>query len=639
YFPDRFHSREELAAQLWPESDVPSALHNLRQAIWSLRRQLEPLGVAEGSFLETPKGAGIRLNPDVFTTDVMEFAVTAKAVGGAADAGRRRLLLGKAIQAYHGPLLPGCSEDWVFGERERLEYAYARAFQQYTGALEERGDIEQALTVALRAAAMAPENEEISACLIRLLMAAGRAEDASYEYWKFANHLEKMYGASPSMKLKSLAVARPDQSPAPRRVRSRRTRITRSQLSAAAPPVSPRPAPQESRVSLPRYLTRFFGREEELAQIRSLLAGTGRSSGGGNGAVDPVICDRRRLVTLVGAGGSGKTRLSVESAGTLGDRFESIYFVPLATITAASGLIRAIIQAARPDAECEAAHLKDAISALRGSSTLLILDNFEQLPDAAEEITVKLLEELPELSCLITSRHRLDIEGQTVVQVAPLPVPAHAGSVERLMEFAAVGMFVDRAQQVRPDFQVTSRTASTVAAICRRVEGIPLAIELAAARAPVLSPGQILEGLTDRYGFLKCGGKGRNPHHDTLRNAMGWSYELLCDDLKRFFRSLAIFTGGCDLDSVRAIGDADDPLEMLYQLQRRSLIVAEERDEVMRYSMLETLREYALEQLECAERAELELRHLSYFTRLAETVEPQLRSAQMQAALERLGGE
>jgi predicted ATPase len=384
---------------------------------------------------------------------------------------------------------------------------------------------------------------------------------------------------------------------------------------------------------LPLPVTRFFGREEEIELLDKLL-----------------LSSERRLVTLIGPGGSGKTRLALEVARRLEEPFQgAVWFVSLADIADAALIPRTI---------CDVLHLsavgQEPVEALIAffsrQPSLLVLDNFEHLAREGAGLVQQLVTRTPALTCLITSRQRLGLEGEREFRVLPLPVPTNdqgpmtndgrrpavppglpmATTTTATMSTLVVGrnslswvdcpsvrLFVDRAQAVQPDFQVTRGTAGAIAELCRRLEGIPLALELAAARAQVLSPAQILSRLDHRLDFLVRERRDVPARHRSLRAALDGSYQLLAPDLQRFFAHLSVFRGGWTLEAAETVCDEPLALDQLAQLQECSLVLAETGASETRYRMLETVREYASSMLTGEQQAELSRRHAGYFAEQA----------------------
>jgi predicted ATPase len=394
---------------------------------------------------------------------------------------------------------------------------------------------------------------------------------------------------------------------------------------------------------LPLQFTRFFGREEEIARLRDLL-----------------LTDETRLVTLTGAGGTGKTRLALAAADRLRKAFEgALWFVPLQDLADAHLILDKTVEALRLPRSPHVGPMEQLVVFLSRQPSLLLLDNFEHLVSEGAILIQTLLERVETLQLVVTSRHRLDLVGEREFPVGPLPVPVESYelSVERPAKTASselstfnaqlstlaacpsVQLFVDRAQQVRPDFQVTQGNAAVVTELCERLEGIPLALELAAARAGVLTPAQMLAHLEHRFDFLVSRQRDTAARHRTLRAAIDWSYRLLTPELQRFFARLSVFRGGWTLEAAQAVCEQPVALDCLQELKESSLVAAETGGKEMRFRLLEMLREYGVEQLAPEERAALARRHGEYYLALAEAAEPHLIGADQVAWLDRLEGE
>jgi non-specific serine/threonine protein kinase len=397
---------------------------------------------------------------------------------------------------------------------------------------------------------------------------------------------------------------------------------------------------------LPLTLTRFFGREGEMERLAKLLA-------------DPSAGPR--LVTLTGPGGSGKSRLALEVARRLLPAWRgAVWFVPLADLDDPAGIVPAVRDAIGLPRSPDADPLEQIAAALAGQPSLLLLDNAEHLVPAGTARVWSLLERVASLTCLLTSRRSLGLQGEREEAVQPLPTPEGADDPDALLTNPSVRLFVDRAQSVRSDFQVTAGSAAAVAALCRRLEGIPLAIELAAARAQVLTPGQMLAQLDQRLDWPARRHGAGAPHHQTLRAALEWSYRLLPPELQQIFRGLSVFRGGWTGEAAGAVCLADGPdgstalmpmLGCLEHLRTCSLILAEapappasvdDRPSTvpgLRFRMLETLREYGGAQLAPEERERLQKRHAAFFLRLAREAEGRLHGPEQVEWLDHLDQE
>jgi non-specific serine/threonine protein kinase len=382
--------------------------------------------------------------------------------------------------------------------------------------------------------------------------------------------------------------------------------------------------------NLPLQLTSFIGREQLLAEVTRRLS---QSS---------PAC---RLLTLTGAGGTGKTRLALEAAEALRDRFDGVYFVPLAPISDTGLIATAIAQAVGVGDAMGHPSVTTLSDYIRDQHVLLVLDNFEQLLSGASQ-TTDLLAASPRLSLLVTSRAPLRVSGERELAVPPLALPqqpAHdelaAQRLEALSKSESVSLFVDRAQAVKADFSLTSENTPAVVEICRSVDGLPLAIELATARMRFLDPWTVLERLEHRLQFLTGGARDLPTRQHTLRNTIAWSYDLLEPSEQVLFRRLSVFVGGCDLEAAQAVcADDDDVLDGIDSLVAKSLLqsVAVAQGDV-RISMLETIREFGVEQLAFAGELEtLRWRHAEYFLQLAERAEPELWTSAASRWLHRL---
>jgi non-specific serine/threonine protein kinase len=400
-----------------------------------------------------------------------------------------------------------------------------------------------------------------------------------------------------------------------------------------------RRAPRGRLSRFPASLTSFVGRAREIASLADLIAET-------------------RLLTLTGIGGIGKSRLALEVArAALADDGTEVCFVEFATVAAPGAAVGAVAAALRVQESPGRSMLDGLVAVLTDRDLLLVLDNCEHVVEATAELAEALLRRCPDLRVLATSRVALDVSGEVTWPVGPLAVPdlTRVPARPALARVPAVRLFVDRARAARPAFSLTDQNAEQVARIAVRLDGIPLAIELAAALVGVLSPRQIGERLDDRFRLLAAGGTagGRTtlPRHRTLRTLIDWSHDLLDEPTQTIFRRLAVFAGGWTLDAAEAVcgdvsvapGDAParaDVLDALARLVAASLVVVDQSQEETRFGLLETIREYALGKLRDSGEADLiRERHLAWMLALARQAESLLWTSAQRAWLARLDQE
>ena len=378
--------------------------------------------------------------------------------------------------------------------------------------------------------------------------------------------------------------------------------------------------------NLPMQLTSFIGREQELAQVKGLLAKT-------------------RLLTLTGWGGTGKTRLALQAAADLLEGFrDGVWLVELAPLSdpnlvdqAVASTVQVREEPGRPILDTLADHLRD-------KDLLLVLDNCEHVLEACARLAHALLRACPNVKILATSREALGIAGETAWPVPPLslPDPQRLPDLEHLSAYESVRLFIDRAAAVLPTFTVTKENAPWIAQVCNRLDGIPLAVELAAVRVKALSVEQIAARLDDRFRLLTGGSRTGLPHHQTLRAAIDWSHNLLSDPERTMFRRLAVFAGGFTLEAAEAVCggdgiDASEVFDLLLRLVDKSLVVVEQHDDNARYRMLESVQQYGRDRLREAGEAETMRRpHRDWYLEFAERAEPMLVDAKQPAWLNRL---
>ncbi len=677
----RSQRREHLIDLFWPESDVDAGRASLRTALSALRRQLEGPGLAPGgSVLITEGNSAVYLAADAVESDVAAFEGAIRRAASAAARGdheQERTEYERALAAWGGPFLPGFFHEWALAEQARLGEAHLRALLRSCEICRRAGRYDEALALARRAVSADPLYEEAAAAAIVVLREMGQEAEARRQYQALERALADSLGVEPSPPVRALLTAEP-----PTRVaRVAAPHSVPAVAAAADAPMAPTapssgsaPAgegasvPPPPPVRLPRPLTRFFGREQEIDRVCALLTAT------------DAPC---RLLTVTGPGGAGKTRLVVEAARRLGEGDDAAFpggvaFVPLADLRDAARIPEAgadALEAPRPPGASSAFERIDALlkacAAESGAAApprvLLVLDNAEHLlPEAADAIR-DLLEKLPDLTCLVTSRHLLMLSGEQEMPLEPLPVPPPPGAavggsapqqaagegeagaepdIPALLALPAVRLFLDRAQATRPDFALNVRNADAVAELCRILEGIPLAIELAAAWTQLLPPARILERIAEgkRLDLLVARRRDIPVRHATLRAAIASSHDLLPERARSLFARLSVFRGGWTLEDAEAVCGAEDPLAFLDSitlLREHSLVAAREgADGTLRFTMLETLREFAAEKLAASDPGgETERRYVEHFLSVAEGARPELVGPEPMAALERLVAE
>src|SRR6266478_2628542 len=384
-----------------------------------------------------------------------------------------------------------------------------------------------------------------------------------------------------------------------------------------------------SKHNLPYQLTSFVGREQEIAQLEELVTA-------------------HRLVTLTGAGGAGKTRLAIEVASRLIDAFpDGVWLVELAALSDPRLVPQAVAQALAVKEQPARPVLETLSDYLVSKKLLLVLDNVEHLLDACVRLVDEILRHCRDVAVLATSRERLAMAGELTYRVPSLTVPGPRDNVapDALLAYDGVRLLVDRTRLQRPGFSVTSENAASLASICYRLDGIPLAIELAAPRLRSMSVEELSNRLDQRFALLTDGPRGALPRHRTQRSMIDWSHDLLSEVEQAMFRRLSVFAGGWTLDAAEHACSENgiergQVLELLTSLTDRSLILPEEIDGVTRYRMLETIRQYALDRLrEAGEEAQWRHRQFAWVLTFAEESFPALIGPQQGLWIDRMAAE
>jgi predicted ATPase/DNA-binding SARP family transcriptional activator len=597
------------------------------------------------------EGAGYRLEIDRNDLDanLFEDALAAATPLVESEPQRAATMLTEALTLWRGAAIAEFrDESWAVGTAVRLEELRLVALERLADARLALGD-EAALCGELEhLVEQHPLRERLWSQLMLALYRSGRQADALRAFQRLRNHLAEELGIAPSPELveREAAVLRQDPSldrPVRRVVSHVPTEMVTApleivpplsagrQLGAPAPERTTwkeQPAEQEQAPrGLPAQITRFIGRERETAETRALLSGF-------------------RLVTLTGPGGVGKTRLAIETAAAMRDHFAGgVVFVELAPHAESDELESAVAEAVGIQTRPGMRLMDALVVALRGFELLLVLDNCEHIVEACAELCGTLLASCPGLRVLATSREPLNVYGETIYRVLPLGLPdAGLEDPDVIESQEAVQLLVDRARMQRANFEVTESNAAAVAELCRKLDGIPLALELAAARLRVLSVKDVLERLEGRFALL-VGGRDRMPRQQTLGALIDWSYDLLDGGEQSLLVHLSIFAGSFDVATAENLvaltsGDKSTVLERLVALVDKSLVVGDSFDDTERYHLLETIRQYALDKLAATEGEgaveSVRDAHAAVFLEIAERARPLLESEEQFAAFAKL---
>jgi predicted ATPase/DNA-binding SARP family transcriptional activator/DNA-binding CsgD family transcriptional regulator len=616
-------NREQAMEWLWPDLDAKAASNNLHRTLYFARRLLEPEASDAASRYLRLQGEQLRLCPQgPLWVDVEAFEEATATARYSREPAAYRV----ALELYAGELLPKDRyEEWAERRREELRNLYLALLLELARLYEERKEFGEAIETLGRVVAEEPTHERAHVGLMRLYALLGRRREALRHYERLREALFKEFGTEPEEEASRLqqeiwaGTFPPTDSPAA-------TGFTAEE--------SPFPAGAGVKHNLPLARTSFVGREGEKLEVKRLLAMT-------------------RLLALTGAGGCGKTRLALEVARDLVGAYpEGVWMVELAPLSEPKLVPQAVAQALGVREQPNRPLLQTLKDTLRAKKMLLVMDNCEHLLGAVARLVDALLDSCPVLRVLATSRETLNAADEVSWVVPSLTVPAdfrqeEAYTAGQMEAYESVRLFLERARQRDPSFALSPRNGQAVAQVCRRLEGIPLAIELAAARMEVLSAEQLASRLEDPLKLLSRGGWTAEPRHQTLRATLEWSFELLSEAERALFRRLAVFAGRWTLEAAEAVCsaediDEDDVLDLLSELVEKSLVVAEAGEEeeegvLPRFRMLEPIRQYARERLKQSGESEVaRSRHARYYLKLAERVEPELVGNRPMAALKRL---
>ncbi len=596
-------SADRLADELWgdsPPSNVAGALHT---KVWQLRRSLEDAEPGAGE-LVVSRSPGYLLDVPADAVDARRFAALLAASHETTDLRARAALLGDALAQWRGPALAD------FADAEFARPVVARLEELRLTALEDRAEVmlglgEHGLLVGELGDLLArhPLRERLRAAHMRALYAAGRQSEALASFDALRSVLAEELGLEPSAELVSLR----------QKILERDLRLTPmpSPITTAARPLT----------NLPAQMTPLIGRDAAIGQVRALL-------------------DASRLVTLNGIGGVGKTRLALAAAAEVADLHpDGVWLVELAALESPDGVLEVVATVLGVRDEVTGAGPPIALAtrladALRTKQLLLVLDNCEHVVERVADVAEMLLMAAPGVRVLATSQEPLGIAGERVWTVPPLTLPDGDG------ESTAVELFVARATAAAPDFVLDESTVDAVHAICRRLDGIPFALELAATRVRALGVHEVAARLRDRFTLLTVGRRGAPTRQQTLRAAIDWSWELLSDRERVVLRRLSVFSGGCPLTAAEEVcaGDGvgqDEVLDLAARLVDRSLVSASDVAGTRRYRLPESVAAYCAERLrEAGESDRVRARHAAYHADFAVRVMGHLRGPDQRRWLE-----
>jgi non-specific serine/threonine protein kinase len=620
------HRRERLAGLLWPDSTEENARSNLRHELWRLRKALKTAG---GSYFLIDD-LTIAFNPQSeYSLDAQKLESVPLEGSTAADE------LMAALSAYRGELLPGFYDEWVFVERERLHGLFEARMSRLLEILLAEGRWAEVLDWGMRWIALGQWPEPAYRALMTAYASRGDVSKAMAIYERFAQGLQKDLGLKPSEQTqalyKRLKAGWKTEASAQAPAATKGPSISPAEKSAPSAPLR-----RLRRSNLPRPLTSFIGREREIRQVERLV-----SSG--------------RLVTITGSGGVGKTRLAIQVARALAPQFpDGAWWAELAALSVSpaapdgdsegrqGALSRAdavaqVIAKALRIPELPGLPVLDGVSErLSDKQLLLVLDNCEHLIEACAALAERLLGDCPQVSILVTSREPLRVPGEKAWYLPSLSLPEIGRSLEfeDIVQSEAVNLFIERTGDVLPGYWPGQAGAATIAQICRRLDGIPLAIELAAARMNLLSAQEIAGRLDSRFSLLTAGRRTALPRHQTLQAAIEWSYDLLEEAEQALFRRLSVFAGSFTLEAVEAVCAGEDiprqdVLTLLARLVDKSLLNVDpslqDVELPTRYRLLDTICSFGRLKLDEAGRSgRMRDRHAAYYVSLVEAAEPEL---------------
>ncbi len=581
------HTREFLSALLWPDHDQVKAFTNLRHTLWEIQKIFGPGWLAADR--ET-----IGLHPDANVwVDVHKFEALLLESQAQENVSLRIPFLTESVKLYRHHFLTGFTlksaptfDEWALTKADELRHKLIEALTRLTEDYCLLGDAESALQYAQRLVTLDPLNESAHRQLMQVYSLAGQHNTALKQYQDFEQILRKELGLDPQPETRALY-----------------RQIRKGELKRV--PVGIQKVTITPQTNLPQQLTSFIGRATQQVEIVGLLA-------------------RNRLITLAGPGGIGKTRLSLQVAMKVLHQFpDGVWFIELAPLTNPDLIAQTILSTLHLSEQAGKSPLMVLEEYLIHKKLLLILDNCEHLIAGSARVAHALMKSTSDVKILTTSRELMSIGGEIVWRVPSLELPGPRSTPDQLSKYESVSLFVERALSVQPHLNLDETSMLAIAEICSCLDGIPLAIELAAARVNALGVKQIAKRLDDRFRLLTKGSRIVLERHQTLRAAIDWSYNLLEADEKKLLVRLSVFSGGWTLEATEQIcvkqAGEFEVLDVLSDLIDKSLVIMDGSTGEARYHLLETTRQYGREKLlESEEIERFHHQHLIYFLELAE---------------------
>jgi predicted ATPase/DNA-binding SARP family transcriptional activator len=579
------YRREKLAGLLWPDSLEETARDNLRHALWRIRKALPTLRQPNAEYLLVDD-LSIAFNGSA------EYWLDANQLDELSENCSADELLA-VLSEYQGELLPGFYDEWVVLEREHLSSTFEHHMARLMSLLQAENRWLDILDWGERWIKLGQKPEPAYRALMSAHAAKGDMSKVAATYERCVKSL-KEFGIEPSEQTRALY---------------QKLKSGKEKFETGTPVPAKEKRKEAAKTNLPVPITSFIGREKEVEEIIKLLG-------------------KNRLVTLTGAGGMGKTRLAIQSANKLVGKFrDGVWWIELVGLNDASLVPRTVAKAVDVREPPNQPLIETLEKNLKSKQMLLVIDNCEHLISACAQLADRLLSECKNLKILATSREALDILGETVWHAPSLSLPDTQDliGIKSLSKYESVRLFTERAEVLQPQFMLTEQNAKAVVQICRRLSGMPLAIELAAARIKMMTVDEIASRLNDCFSLLTSGNRTALPRQQTLRATIDWSHNLLTEPERILFRRLSIFAGGFRLDAAEIVCGfkelkQSEVLDLLGRLVDKSLIDVEANPVLneTRYRLLETIREYARVKLEEAgETEEIIERHLEFFSTFA----------------------